>query len=80
MKRLKIKLDKVLADKGITQRQLKQMIDDKHFNSEDKFRTATISEIVNNQRKTITREHLELIFDTLELEDISELVEFSKDK
>ncbi|MBD1222788.1 helix-turn-helix domain-containing protein [Virgibacillus halodenitrificans] len=76
MKKIRIKLDKILKQEGISQRQLKIMIDQKHFNGEDKFRTATISEIYNNQRKTINREHLEIIFDTLGLDRVDQLIEF----
>ncbi|WP_373892806.1 XRE family transcriptional regulator [Virgibacillus sp. CBA3643] len=79
MAKLRIKLNEILDNKGITQKQLKQMIDNKHFNGQDKFRTATISEIYNNQRKTLTKEHLEIIFDTLELDNINELIEMTDD-
>lgn len=42
------------------------------------LRANAISEIVNNQRSTINKEHLMRICDVLEIDDISELIEIVK--
>ncbi|GEL75788.1 helix-turn-helix domain-containing protein [Tenuibacillus multivorans] len=72
---IRIKLKEILSNKGISQKELKKMIDKKYYNGEDKFRTATISEIYNNQRKSINKNHLEMIYNTLELKSMDELIE-----
>ncbi len=66
MKRIVIKLDKVLAERNKTQKELAELTG---------IRPAAISELYNNQRKSINKEHLEKIADALEIEDIRELID-----
>jgi putative transcriptional regulator len=65
MKQIVIKLDKVLAGRNKTQKELAELTG---------IRPAAISELYNNQRKSINKEHLEKIADALEIEDIRELI------
>ncbi|WP_423410238.1 helix-turn-helix domain-containing protein [Heyndrickxia sp. MSNUG] len=65
MKRILITLDKVLAEKNKTQKELAEITG---------IRPAAISELYNNQRKSINKEHLEKIADALGIEDIRELI------
>lgn len=65
MKRIVIKLDKVLADRNKTQKELAEMTG---------IRAAAISELYNNQRKSINKEHLEKIAEALAIDDIRELI------
>lgn len=65
MKRIVIKLDKVLAERNKTQKELAELTG---------IRPAAISELFNNQRKSINKEHLEKIADALSIEDIRELI------
>lgn len=43
-----------------------------------KMRQASISELSNNMRKSINREHLAKIADALEIDDISQLLVIEK--
>ena len=66
---LHIKLKEILAERNITQKQLVEMTG---------LRPAAISELVNNQRTSITKVHITKICEALEIkriEDILELVE-----
>lgn len=63
---LRVKLKEILDDRKITQKQLHEMTG---------IRTAAISELYNNQRKTINREHLTKIATALEIKDVTELIE-----
>lgn len=65
-RQLIVKLGDILKERGKTQIELKEMTG---------LRAATISEIVNNQRRSINRDHLERVADALEIGDISELLE-----
>lgn len=69
--KIRIRLDEVLkARNNMTQKQLADMT---------KIRPAAISELYNNQRKTINKEHLEKIADALNIEDINELITIEKE-
>jgi putative transcriptional regulator len=66
MKRIVITLDKVLAERNnMSQKELAEKTG---------IRAAAISELYNNQRKSINKEHLEKIAEVLEIEDIRELI------
>ena len=69
MRKFSIKLGKILKDKDMTQKELAEL---------SGLRANAISEIVNNQRSTINKEHLMKICDALEIDDISELIEIVK--
>lgn len=81
--RLRIKLDKVLNNRNLTQLDLAKMIQERRNAIEAKtgekakvMRPASISEIYNNQRKSLNKELIEEIATVLKIEDISELMEF----
>jgi putative transcriptional regulator len=66
MKRIVITLDKVLAERNnMSQKELAEKTG---------IRAAAISELYNNQRKSINKEHLEKIAEVLEIEDIRDLI------
>lgn len=65
-----LKLKEVLKERGITQKELAEMTG---------IRPTTISEMVNNQRSTINKEHLRKIIEVLEIEDIREIIDFRKE-
>jgi transcriptional regulator with XRE-family HTH domain len=74
--KLRIRLKELLKERNMNQKQLLEAIEKK---TGKEFRAATISEIANNQRTTINREHLELIASVLEIKDVSELIELVDD-
>jgi transcriptional regulator with XRE-family HTH domain len=61
-----IRLQELLKERGMSQLQLAHKTG---------IRTAAISEICNNLRTTINRDHLQKIADVLGLNDIHELIE-----
>jgi len=65
-RQLIVKLGDILKERNMTQIELKELTD---------LRPAAISEIVNNQRRSINRDHLERIADALDITDINELIE-----
>lgn len=62
--RIVVRLKEVLKEKGVTQKELATMTG---------IRPAAISELANNLRTTINREHVELIIEALEINRIEEL-------
>ncbi|AIM17288.1 DNA-binding protein [Bacillus sp. X1(2014)] len=68
--KLYVRLTEVLKERGMTQKELAELTG---------IRAAGISELANNQRKSINREHLEKIAAVLNITDISELIEFKKE-
>jgi transcriptional regulator with XRE-family HTH domain len=66
-----VRLQQILKEKGMTQKQLADIT---------KIRPAGISELCNNQRTGINREHLEKIATALNIQDINELIEFRKEE
>ncbi|WP_342540966.1 helix-turn-helix transcriptional regulator [Heyndrickxia sp. FSL K6-6286] len=68
--KLNIKLDELLKKEGLTQKQLHEMTG---------IRTAAISELFNNQRKSINREHIEKIATALNIKDINEIIELHEE-
>jgi DNA-binding Xre family transcriptional regulator len=67
MVKIHVKLDEVLRSRdNMTQKTLSELT---------KIRPAAISELYNNQRKTINREHIEKIIEALDITDINELIE-----
>jgi putative transcriptional regulator len=65
--KLRVKLAEVLHSRDLTQKQLAEMTG---------IRTAAISELYNNQRTSINKEHIEKIAQALNITDINELIEF----
>jgi DNA-binding Xre family transcriptional regulator len=74
--KLRIRLKELLKERDMNQKELIKAIKEK---TGRELRAATISEIANNQRTTINREHLELIATTLEIKDVSQLIELVSD-
>ena len=58
-----------LAERNMTQKELAEITG---------IRPAAISEICNNQRSSINRDHLTKIAEALEIEDIREIVNLRK--
>ncbi|OEH91690.1 helix-turn-helix domain-containing protein [Bacillus solimangrovi] len=75
--KIRINLDKVLREKKMKQKELNDLIEQK-FGEEKRLRPATISEICNNQRSTINKEHIELIASALELDNVNKLISFEE--
>ncbi|WP_096187950.1 helix-turn-helix domain-containing protein [Evansella halocellulosilytica] len=71
-KQIRIKLDELLKKHGKTQKDLHQLTGGRE---EGGIRTAAISELCNNQRTSINKDHLEKIATVLNITDISELIE-----
>ncbi|WP_449601063.1 helix-turn-helix domain-containing protein [Paenibacillus sp. Marseille-Q9583] len=66
---MRVIVDEIIRARGITQTELSDM---------SGVRQASISELSNNMRKSINREHLAKIADALEIDDISELLIIEK--
>ncbi|GGF86561.1 helix-turn-helix domain-containing protein [Paenibacillus aceti] len=61
-----IKVQEILDERDMSQKQLAEMTG---------LRRAAVSEICNNLRTSINRDHLEKIAEALKLNDISQLIE-----
>lgn len=70
MKKIRINLDKLLEKHNMTQKELSDLTH---------IRAAAISELVNNQRTSINKDHLNKIINTLGIEDIGELISIVDD-
>lgn len=62
----RIKLNEILLTKGLTQTELAKRTG---------LRQATISEMVNNTRSIINKNHLAIIMDALDIIDMNEILE-----
>jgi len=62
-----LKIKEVLTKREITQKTLSEMTG---------LRPTTISEMVNNQRQTINKEHLAKVIEVLAINDIREIIDF----
>jgi len=69
LRKVRVIVDEIIRARGITQTELSDM---------SGVRQASISELSNNMRKSINREHLAKIADALEIDDISELLVIDK--
>lgn len=67
---LHIKLKEILTERNITQKQLVEMTG---------LRPAAVSELVNNQRTSITKMHITKICEALEINRIDEILELVED-
>ncbi|MEC0170840.1 helix-turn-helix domain-containing protein [Paenibacillus graminis] len=65
--KIRVKLDEVLKAKGMTQKELSEMT---------KIRPASISDLSNNVRTAINRDHLSAVAEALNITDIRDLVDF----
>lgn len=68
---MRIKLDELLKERNITQKELAEITG---------IRPAAISELYNNQRKSINREHIEKIAEALKINDISQIITIDSEK
>lgn len=68
--KLRVKLDEVLKDRNMSQKELAELTG---------IRPAAISELYNNQRKSINRDHIEKIAAALNISDINELITLDKE-
>lgn len=66
---IRIKLKEILKEKNMTQKELAERTD---------LRPNVLSEMANNSRTTINKEHLEIVMDELGIEDLSEILEYRK--
>ncbi|GAM16243.1 helix-turn-helix domain-containing protein [Mesobacillus selenatarsenatis] len=65
-KQVKINLNKLLNDHGISLRELSRLADIRH---------ATLSELANNKRKSIHFDHIKRISEALNITDIRKIIE-----
>ncbi|MFF3147930.1 helix-turn-helix domain-containing protein [Streptomyces sp. NPDC057927] len=65
---LNLKIREILESKNMTQQDLSEL---------SGVRRATISEMCNNQRTTISKDHLVKIAKALNITDVSELLQFT---
>jgi hypothetical protein len=73
---LRVTLEELLKDNGVqTQKELIQLIKDKTGKD---VRAAAISELYNNQRKSLNKELLELIVEVFEIKDANKLFCFDE--
>lgn len=70
-RRVKVKIHELINQKGITLRELSRLTDIRH---------AALSELANQKRQNINFNHIEKIADTLELDDIREIIDLVKSK
>lgn len=66
---IKLKVKELLEERGITQKKLAQM---------SGIRESTISDIVRGTRTVINFEHLSKIAEALEIDNISQLIDFEE--
>ncbi|MFB0840938.1 helix-turn-helix domain-containing protein [Paenibacillus oleatilyticus] len=66
---LYVRLQELLKERNMTQKELAEATG---------LRPTTISELCNNVRSTINREHLVKVAETLGISDIKELIELRK--
>lgn len=65
-KQVKVKIHELISQRGISLRELSRLTDIRH---------AALSELANQKRQNINFSHIERIADTLELEDIREIID-----
>lgn len=66
---IKLKVKELLEERGITQKKLAQM---------SGIRESTISDIVRGTRTVINFEHLSKVAEALEIDNISQLIDFEE--
>lgn len=66
---IKLRLKELLADRDMTQRELVEKTG---------LRPNAISEMVNNQRSTINKEHTAIVADALGITDMNELFKIER--
>ncbi|MDM5306375.1 helix-turn-helix domain-containing protein [Peribacillus frigoritolerans] len=70
---VRVRLDEILKERSMTQKELVELIKEK---LDKDVRTASISELYNNQRKSLNKELIETIASALEITNIDEFITF----
>ncbi|WP_087974890.1 helix-turn-helix domain-containing protein [Oceanobacillus rekensis] len=70
-KKVKIKINELIAQRGISIRELSRLTDIRH---------ATLSELSNQKRQNINFNHIERITEALNIDDIRELIDLKNVK
>lgn len=70
-RKVKVKIHELVNQRGISLRELSRLTDIRH---------AALSELANQKRQNINFSHIEKIADTLELDDIRDIIELIEDK
>lgn len=72
-RKVKVKIHELVNQRGISLRELSRLTDIRH---------AALSELANQKRQNINFSHIEKIADTLELDDIRDIIDLieTKDK
>ncbi|WPK12112.1 helix-turn-helix transcriptional regulator [Lysinibacillus louembei] len=65
-KKIKVNIHELTKQKGISLRELSRLTDIRH---------AALSELANQKRQNINFHHIEKIAETLEIEDIREIID-----
>lgn len=65
-KKIKVKIHELASQRGVSIRELSRLTDIRH---------AALSELANQKRQNINFSHIEKIADTLELDDIREIID-----
>lgn len=63
--KLYVKLTEILKERNMTQKELAELTE---------IRPAAISELANNQRRSINRDHIERVAKALNITDINDLI------
>lgn len=71
MRRVKVKIHELANQRGISLRELSRLTHIRH---------AALSELANHKRQNINLNHIERIANTLELDDIREIIDLIKIK
>lgn len=66
IRKVKVKIHELVNQRGISLRELSRLTDIRH---------AALSELANQKRQNINFSHIEKIADTLELDDIREIID-----
>jgi putative transcriptional regulator len=74
--KLRVTLDEVLEERNMTQKDLINLIKEKLG---VEVRAASISELYNNQRKSLNIKLIEQVAEALEIEDIGKLLRLEKE-
>lgn len=70
-RKVKVKIHELVNQRGISLRELSRLTDIRH---------AALSELANQKRQNINFSHIERIADTLELDDIRDIIDLIEDK
>lgn len=68
-RKVKVKIHELLNKKGISLRELSRLTDIRH---------AALSELSNQKRKNINFSHIERIADSLDIDDIREIIDLEQ--